>query len=228
MPKIINLTQGSSTQRGALNHQAIEDYLKTIYKLSQIESPVSTNALAEARDVSAPSVTGMIRRLSDLELLHYEKRRGVMLTAEGERIALEVIRHHRLIELYLIQKLGFTKDDVHDEAELLEHVISEKLEDRMAESLGHPDMDPHGSPIPPKEGQDVVEMASRLAGTEVGTAVTISRIPEKFQSYCVERGLEIGTEFTLIDKEPISGTLLVQTADGVKLVNGRIAYHIEI
>ena len=153
MPEITFLPPGSSTQRGGLNHQAIEDYLKTIYSLAEEESPVSTSRIAAARNVKPASVTGMLQRLEQLQLVNYEKHYGVTLTETGHKIALEVIRHHRLIELYLIEALGFSWDEVHEQADILEHVISEKLEERIAAALGYPTFDPHGDPIPNKEGQ---------------------------------------------------------------------------
>ena len=115
MPTIESLQKGSSTQRGGLNHQAIEDYVKTIYFLAEDESPVSTSRLAEARDVKPASATGMIRRLADLYLVNYEKHRGVTLTDDGEKIALEVIRHHRLLELFLKTCLLYTSPSPRDQ-----------------------------------------------------------------------------------------------------------------
>ena len=146
MPRIEALENSSSPQRDSLNHQAIEDYLKTIYTLAEVESPVSTSRIADARQVKPGSVTSMLRRLSSLNLVNYEKHYGVTLTENGEKIALEVIRHHRLLELYLMEALGFGWDEVHEQADLLEHVISEKLEERIAAALGYPTLDPHGDP----------------------------------------------------------------------------------
>ncbi|MCA9978497.1 MAG: metal-dependent transcriptional regulator, partial [Anaerolineales bacterium] len=152
MPEIEALKSGSSTQRDGLNHQAIEDYLKTIYMLAELESPVSTSRIAEARDVKPASVTSMLQRLAKLKMVDYKKHSGVTLTTAGEKVALEVIRHHRLLELYLMEALGFEWDEVHEQADILEHVISEKLEERIAAFLGHPTVDPHGDPIPAKDG----------------------------------------------------------------------------
>lgn len=200
-PEIDRLEPGSSTQRGGLTHQAIEDYLKSIYALAQTESPVSTSRLAEAREVKPASVTGMIKRLAELHLVHYEKHRGVTLTPAGEKIALEVIRHHRLIELYLIEALGFTWDEVHEQADILEHVISEKLEERIAAALGHPQFDPHGAPIPSKTG-DVVRVDHQpLTDLPLGTAGRISRIADDTDSdllrYLAEHGLRPGVVVAL-------------------------------
>lgn len=152
MPEIQTLPIQSNSSKSGPSHQAIEDYLKTIYRLSQVEFPVSTSRLAETCGVKPASVTGMIKRLSGLGLVDYKKYYGVTLTDSGRKIALEVIRHHRLIETYLMKAFGFEWDEVHEQAELLEHVISEKLEERIAAYLNHPEFDPHGSPIPRTDG----------------------------------------------------------------------------
>ncbi|MFN3706165.1 MAG: metal-dependent transcriptional regulator [Thermoflexales bacterium] len=136
--------------------QAAQDYLKAIYQLSQQSRRASTSALAAHLHVTAASVTGMLRQLAEFELVIYEPYRGVTLTAKGRRLALEVIRHHRLLEAYLMQVMGYSWDRVHDEAERLEHAISEEFEERISHILGNPSHDPHGDPIPSKDG----EMAS--------------------------------------------------------------------
>ncbi len=131
---------------------SIENYLKTIYLLQQEKTQVGTTVLAERLNVKPASVSGMLKKLGDLQLVSHTPYYGVMLSPGGEKIALEVIRHHRLIELYLVEALGYTWDEVHSEAEELEHVISEKLEARIAAWLGNPTRDPHGDPIPSLEG----------------------------------------------------------------------------
>ena len=135
--------------------RSIEDYLKAIYELQQYNSPVTTNVLANKMDYAPASVTGMLKKMSANSpvLVKYKSYKGVVLTSTGEKIALEIIRHHRLIELYLIEALGYKSDQVHNEAEKLEHVISEELEDRIAVFLGDPIVDPHGEPIPTKDGR---------------------------------------------------------------------------
>ncbi len=176
MPKIQDIPDSSRSSRGGMSHQAIEDYLKTIYRLAQDGSPVSTNRLAEARSVKPASVTGMLKRLAGLELVNYQKHYGVTLTDEGRKIALEVLRHHRLIETYLIKALGFEWDEVHEQAELLEHVISEKLEERIAAYLNHPEFDPHGSPIPRADGSVPQVQTRPLTTMVIGDQGEISRI----------------------------------------------------
>jgi DtxR family Mn-dependent transcriptional regulator len=127
---------------------AIQDYLKEIYKLGADGGRVTVTALARRLGVSAPSVSGMVKKLAALELVEHERGRGVSLTPAGERVAVEVIRHHRLLELYLAETLGVHVDDVHDEADRLEHALSEELEERIDRALGFPTHDPHGDPIP--------------------------------------------------------------------------------
>jgi len=128
--------------------EAIQHYLREIYKLGQSGEPVSVSALARAQEVSPASASAMVKKLDALGLLEHEPYRGISLTAAGERVALEVIRHHRLLELYLAETLGVHVDDVHEEADKLEHVISEELEARIDRALGFPTHDPHGDPIP--------------------------------------------------------------------------------
>src|ERR1700733_4128050 len=133
----------------ASRSQAIEDYAKAIYALERRDSePVSTNALAERLGVTAASASGMVKRLGELGLVEPQPYRGGTLTDDGRRVALEVMRHHRLLELYLVQSLGVPWDRVHQEAEVLEHVLSDELEELIAAKLGNPTMDPHGDPIP--------------------------------------------------------------------------------
>jgi DtxR family transcriptional regulator, Mn-dependent transcriptional regulator len=127
---------------------AIQDYLKAIYKLQTGEGRLSISALAREQGVSAASASAMVKKLAALELLEHEPYRGFRRTSDGEKVALEVIRHHRLLELYLAKTLGLHVDDVHDEADRLEHVISEELEERIDRALGYPTHDPHGDPIP--------------------------------------------------------------------------------
>lgn len=133
--------------------QSMEDYVKTIYLMCRDEKVASTQAIADRLQVAPASVTRMLKRLADSKLVEYVPYRGVQLSPTGEQVALEVLRHHRLLELYLTQALGYSWDEVHDEAELLEHFISEKLEARICQFLGNPRFDPHGSPIPTLEGE---------------------------------------------------------------------------
>ena len=159
--------------------QAIQDYLKIIYKLQGEGAGVTTNAIADRLGVSAASVTNMIKKLARLRLVEHTPYRGVTLTRGGEKVALEVIRHHRLLELYLSDVLGVSLDKVDEEAERLEHVLSEELEERIAQSLGDPRLDPHGHPIPSREGtlDDLTYPA--LADLPSGASAVIVRVSDR-------------------------------------------------
>ncbi|MFQ5989145.1 MAG: metal-dependent transcriptional regulator [Candidatus Methylomirabilales bacterium] len=190
--------------------QAVEDYVKAIYLLEQSEGKVTTKALALALDVAPPSVTAMIKRLHAMHLARYTRYRGVTLTAAGKRMALEVVRHHRLLELYLVEAMGLPWDQVHDEAERLEHVISEELEERIAELLGHPVTDPHGDPIPTKEGELEQPAYVPLNELSPGTDAIIKRIadqsPDKLR-YLGNLGLFPKVKVTLLEKAPFGGPM---------------------
>lgn len=154
-----------------------EDYLKHIYLLSEVNDMVSTQSLANHLGVKPASVTGMLKKLADVNLVQYEPYKGVQLTKAGELVAIEVLRHHRLIEMYLSEVLGYSWDEIHEEAEKLEHHISEKFEQRIAEKLGHPTHDPHGDPIPDHNLKfpDGPTLKS-LSDCHAGTSVTIRRV----------------------------------------------------
>src|SRR5919197_2480460 len=148
--------------------RSVEDYLKAIYRLSPSGRPASTSEIAHLLELSAPSVSGMVKRLSELGLLEHVPYKGVQLTAEGRRAALRMVRRHRLIESYLVDFLGYSWDTVHAEAERLEHAVSDTLVERMAAALGHPSFDPHGDPIPTAAGEiEEAELVS-LADAPVG------------------------------------------------------------
>jgi DtxR family Mn-dependent transcriptional regulator len=226
-PDVNALAPGSSIQRDGLNHQAIEDYLKTIYTLEQDKSPVSTSRIANARQVKPGSATSMIQRLDRLNLVNYEKHYGVTLTAAGREIALEVIRHHRLVELYLNEALGFTWDEVHQEADILEHVISEHLEERIAAALNYPEFDPHGDPIPSKEGQVTSMNYKRLSALDPGARAIVSRIPDDADSellrYLGKLGLIPGTELVVLDVAPFDGPLTIEIGGKSEIIGYKVA-----
>ncbi len=163
---------------GASLSPAMEDYLKAIFHLGRGGDSVSTQALADRMEVSPASVTKMLKRLAEVRLVEYERYQGVHLTEAGRRVAVEILRHHRLLELFLTRALGYTWDEVHDEAELLEHFISEKLEARIAELLGHPSFDPHGSPIPTLDGELPHSDATRLWEQELYVPYEIFRVSD--------------------------------------------------
>lgn len=154
---------------------SIQDYLKTIYELTESGESASTNALAQRMKVSAPSVTGMIQKLATSKpaLVEYQKHQGVTLTRDGKRAALEVIRHHRLLEAWLVQTLGYSWDEVHEEAERLEHVISEDFERRIAAAMGHPTRDPHGELIPTEDLKMPADESTPLSALRPGQTGTV-------------------------------------------------------
>src|SRR6266487_606276 len=175
---------------------AVEDYVKAVYVLETEGSGATTTSLAERLGVQPGSVSGMVRKLVALGLAKHEPYRRVRLTAAGRRVALEVIRHHRLLELYLVESLGMSWDEVHDEAEILEHVLSDELEELIAAKLGNPTIDPHGDPIPSPELTLERDDSRRLYDLEPGGAGTFVRVsdadPEMLR-FLAERGIVPGT-----------------------------------
>ena len=232
MPKIESLDGNLKDDRGGLSHQAIEDYLKTIYHLSEENDRVSTSQLAEARGVKQASATGMVKRLAELNLVNYKKHSGVFLTEAGKKIALEVIRHHRLIETYLIEALGFTWDEVHDQADILEHVISEKLEDRIASVLNDPEFDPHGAPIPKKDGTLPVKEMERLYRLPKGTKGLVAEIHRdndvEMLRYLADNGIRPGVEIEITEKAPFDGPITLSVAGTLIVIGDKVAQAISI
>jgi DtxR family Mn-dependent transcriptional regulator len=206
--------------------EAVENYAKAIYALQQRAGTVTTNALAERLRVTAASASGMVKKLCGLGLVRHEPYRGVELTEDGERLALEVIRHHRLLELYLAERLGMPWDRVHDEAEVLEHVISEELEALIAAKLGHPTHDPHGDPIPTPEltieQRPTVPMQSLDAGDR-GTFVRISDTDPEMLRYLGERGIAPGDRFEVVEKQPFAGPVFVRFGGETHVLGGTLA-----
>jgi DtxR family Mn-dependent transcriptional regulator len=207
--------------------QAIEDYAKAIYALERRDSePVSTNALAERLGVTPASASGMIKRLGELGLVEHQPYRGVSLTDDGRRVALEVMRHHRLLELYLVETLGVPWDRVHQEAEVLEHVLSEELEELIAAKLGDPTHDPHGDPIPTRELTIEEGPTQSLQSLDAGAGGTFARVsdsdPEMLR-FLAERGISPGDEFEVIEKQPFEGPLFVRFGDNVHVLGGMLA-----
>jgi DtxR family Mn-dependent transcriptional regulator len=205
---------------------AIEDYLKAIYQLGREEPQlggVTGHRLAQRLGVAAPSVTNMVKRLRELDLVEHERYREIGLTKAGEQIALEVVRHHRLLERYLVEALGYGWDEVHDEAERLEHHISEALEARMAAVLGDPDLDPHGDPIPRLDGSVSTILEQRLLDLTPGQTAVVGRVsdqdPERLR-YLQLLGITPGTRVTLLETLPFDGPLRLEIA-GVEQVIGR-------
>lgn len=206
--------------------RSVEDYLKAVYRLSPEGRPASTSEIARLLELSAPSVSGMVKRLSELGLLEHLPYKGVQLTAEGRRVALRMVRRHRLIESYLVEFLGYSWDTVHSEAERLEHAVSDTLVERMAVALGHPSVDPHGDPIPTADGA-VEELATTpLAVLEVGDTAEIVRVSENDAErlrYLASLGLKPGTLVTVLDRQPFGGPLTIETRGEIQVIGQALA-----
>jgi DtxR family Mn-dependent transcriptional regulator len=192
---------------------AVQDYTKAIWSIAQRDdAPVSTSALAERLGVSPASASAMVKRLESLGLASREPYHGVRLTAAGERVALEVLRHHRLLELYLAEALGMPWDRVHEEAEKLEHAISPELSELIAAKLGNPTHDPHGDPIPTRDGEIDESPTRALADLRAGERGLFSRVSDSnpdMLRYLSERGIAPGDELELLGREPFGGPLTV-------------------
>lgn len=193
--------------------RSVEDYLKAIYRLAQEASPVATSDIALALGLSAPSVSEMVKRLSEQGLLEHAPYRGVELTAQGRRAALGMLRRHRILETYLVEKLGYTWDSVHPEAERLEHAVSDSLIERMALTLGNPSFDPHGDPIPQPDGSMAEVESVPLIEIPPGWTVEVVRVvtsePERLR-YLAKLGLKPGSILSLIDRQPFHGPVTVR------------------
>ena len=213
--------------------RATKDYLKAIYTLSLNGVPASTNDLAQRLNIAAASVTGMLKRLAKTAppLVHYRKHRGVTLTPEGERAALEIIRHHRLLETYLHESLGFSWDEVHEEAERLEHVISEKFEARIDKILGHPTHDPHGDPIPDLNLVMPQEASTQLSTLRPPQEATIERVNAKdgnLLRYLQEKSLVPGSKLKIRAHSPFDGNLTLEIEGKEMILGPAITHHIFI
>ncbi|MDQ3985265.1 MAG: metal-dependent transcriptional regulator [Actinomycetota bacterium] len=201
-----------------------QDYLKVIYALEAIQEPprratVSTSAISHRMGVSAASGTNMLKKLDSMGLVDYVPYRGASLTEAGRKVALEVVRHHRLIETYLSEALGVPWDEIHDEAEILEHALSEELEDRISAHLGHPTADPHGHPIPAKDGSlpERAPRPRRLWDVGEGESASVATVPDSEAEalrYLAELGLTPGTRVEVVGRGPVGGPLFVRLMRG--------------
>lgn len=206
---------------------SVQDYAKAVYALQlRGETAVSTNDLAERLGVTPGSVSGMVRKLAELGLVEHERYRGVRLTVRGRRVALEVLRHHRLIELFLAQELGMPWDRVHAEAEVLEHVLSDDLEQLISARLGHPTLDPHGDPIPTPafeidEGQ--THSLDELAPGAAGRFVRVSDSDPEMLRYLAELGLGLGDRVEVTGRQPFGGPVFVRVAARELPLGGQLA-----
>jgi DtxR family Mn-dependent transcriptional regulator len=205
---------------------AMEDYLKAAYRLKMDGKPATTQLLADELGVSGPSVTNMVKRLDEMRLLRHTRYQGVELTPAGERIALEVVRHHRLLELYLAETLGYPWDQVHQEAEKLEHHVSDELEARMDSYLGYPTRDPHGDPIPSRDGQVPENLDLPLTELADGTVATVIRVsdrePEQLR-YLAELGLIPGASVRIVERLPFDELTRIEVGEQVHVIGRQLS-----
>lgn len=210
---------------------AMEDYLKAIYRLRDDRGQVTTQRLADELGVTGPSVTNMVKRLHEMRLLLHTRYHGVELSPAGEKIALEVLRHHRLLELYLAETLGYAWDEVHAEAERLEHHVSEELEARIDSVLGFPTRDPHGDPIPSREGEIASVSGVLLVNLEPGATRTVVRVsdrdPEQLR-YLGSLGLYPGVNVTLIEQLPFEGPIRIRIEDAEHIIGRPLAAAVHV
>ena len=205
--------------------QAIEDYLRALYEIQCEQNKVATTVLAEWLGVTPASATGMIKKLANMGLAAYEPYQGVILTEAGRQAALQIIRHHRLIELFLTEKLEMPWDQVHGEAHKIEHVLSEEMEDRIDAMLGHPTADPHGAPIPSREGDIPRSTRVSLTKLEVGQSAVIAEVSDRNSAllhYLGDLGLYPGVEVSMVAAAPFGGPLTVRV-EGAEQSLGREA-----
>ncbi len=206
--------------------RSVEDYLKVIYHLSSQGGFAATSDIAASLEVSPPSVSGMVKRLSEAGLIEHVPYRGVQLTHQGRRAALKMIRRHRVLEVYLTQQLGYDWDGVHDEAERLEHAVSDELIERMAGALGDPRYDPHGAPIPTAAGEIEETDLAALADARVGAVLELRQVgtedPARLR-YLAEQGLVPGVILTVTDRQPFNGPTTVALEAGTRIVGRELA-----
>jgi len=206
---------------------SVQDYAKAVYALEARKgTAVSTNELAERLGVTPGSVSAMLRKLSEVGLVEHEPYHGVTLTSQGRRVALEVLRHHRLLELFLAEELGMPWDRVHAEAEVLEHVLSDDLEELIAARLGNPTVDPHGDPIPTVDF-GIEERSTRsldeLAPGVAGRFVRVSDSDPEMLRYLAEHGIAIGERLEIVERQPFGGPLFVRFGERQQALGGALA-----
>ena len=205
---------------------AVQDYAKAIFTLESRDGAASTTELAALLEVRPASVSGMLRKLSTLGLVEHERYRGVRLSERGRRVAIEVIRHHRLVELFLVESLGMTWDEVHAEAEVLEHALSEELEELIAAKLGNPTVDPHGDPIPTRDLELAEPRDQTLAELEPGERVTFARVSDAdpgMLRFLGERGIVPGARLELVERQPFDGPLFVRVGGETHVLGSTLA-----
>lgn len=206
--------------------RSAEDYLKAIFRLATPGKPAGTNELAQALELAPASVSGMLRRLAEQGLVDHEPYRGVTLSPEGRRVALRMVRRHRIIEAYLVAQLGYTWDTVHEEAERLEHAVSDALIERMARVLGNPRVDPHGDPIPEPDGTLAELVYTPLTEIGAGEDAEIRRVdtshPDRLR-YIAANGLMPGTRVRVTRREPFQGPITLRVDDRERIIGHELA-----
>jgi DtxR family transcriptional regulator, Mn-dependent transcriptional regulator len=207
----------------------VEDYLKAIYELETSGEAAETNAIARLLNIAPASVSGMVRRLADQGLITHERYHGARLTTAGRRAALKTLRRHRVIEAYLTSALGYSWDRVHDEAERLEHAASDELIDRMAAAIGEPETDPHGAPIPTREGRLQERTLVTLASLAPGVVARIERVSDKNGDrlrYLAELGIVPGESVAVVAREPFEGPIALRIGDVNRTIGSELASQI--
>jgi DtxR family Mn-dependent transcriptional regulator len=210
--------------------ESVQDYLKAIWKLER-EDQATTSALARELSVSPASATAMVKKLATMGLVEHERYRGVRLTPSGERVALEVVRHHRLLELYLMESLGLGWDEVHAEAERLEHYLSEEVESRIDAALGHPTHDPHGDPIPTVDLVLAAEEGLWLSDVADGAAAVVRRVPDgdpELLRYLASLGIVPDKPIVLVERAPFDGPVTVEVEGARHAIGLALAERIQV
>lgn len=212
--------------------QSEENYIKTIYHLSLVSKKgISTNAIAKKLNTKASSVTDMVKKLSEKEVVNYKKYQGVTLTDFGKKIAANIIRKHRLWEVFLVEKLNFSWDEVHEVAEQLEHIKSPKLINELDIFLGFPKRDPHGDPIPDKDGnlpQIQKRLLSTLGNDEVGVCVGVNDSSSNFLRFLDKQGIKIGIEIKVLEKESFDDSLQIEVNERTLSISNKVANNIYV
>lgn len=209
-----------------MNDQAIQDYLKNIYEIECRQVKVTTNELAARLNISAASVSGMLKKLARMKLIDYIPYHGVKLTSAGKKMALSILRQHRLIELFLARTLGIPWDRVHQEAEYLEHVISPELENRIDSYLGHPKFDPHGAPIPQRDGSVKEHESLPLNTLTRGQRARIAEVSDRdpgLLRYLEKKGVFPGSRIEILDKDPYESTMRIKVENTVQFIGTEAA-----
>lgn len=212
--------------RKARRSESVDDFIKAVYTLQQTGQRVSTTTLRDTLEISAPSVTDMAQRLVAAGLVDYEKYRGVILTPAGEEMALKIIRRHRLIELFLVQHLNYELREVHEEAERLEHAVSERFIDAIAQSLGNPSFDPHGDPIPADDGTMAKRTLIPLTALAIGASGIVSQLKTESAEmiqHMLDRGFELGAEVQMIDQDPFDGPVKARVNGSDRVIGHHVA-----